>query len=155
MNQNDFVLKRFSSQKNSTLGTFGRYLSPTNFQFLAFTMEDEHRDVKVMHETRIPSGRYELKLRKYGTWYEKFKTKFPEGVFEITGVPNFTDVLIHTGNFEKDSSACVLLGNTATQNITGDGSIGESVAAYDRVYPTMLAELKKSGKIFINIFDII
>ena len=45
---------RFSSQKRDTLGllfdiTDGR-------RFLCFTLEDEDRDEKVMHETRIPAG---------------------------------------------------------------------------------------------------
>ena len=52
---------RFSSQNDSTLGllfdvTDGR-------KFLCFTLEDEARDTKVMGETRIPAGIYDLKLR--------------------------------------------------------------------------------------------
>ena len=35
-------------------------------EFLCFTLEDEHRAVKVKHETRIPEGLYKLKLRKHG-----------------------------------------------------------------------------------------
>ncbi len=155
MQQNDFVLKRFSSQKDSTLGVLGRYMSPTDFQFLCFVIEDEARAVKLAGETRIPAGRYELILRKWGKWYEKFKAKFPEGVFELKMVPNFTDVLIHTGNTDDDSEGCLIVGNIATQNITGQGAVAESVLAYERIYPVLLAEMKKSGKIYINIFDII
>lgn len=155
MEQNVFVLKRFSSEKDSTLGIFGRYLSATQFKFLCFIVEDEQRTVKVAGETRIPAGKYELKLRKWGKWYDKFKADFPEGVFEIVGVPNFTDVLIHTGNTDDDSEGCLIVGNSATQNIVGQGAVAESVVAYKRIYPELLAELKKSGKIYVMIFDII
>jgi len=155
MHKNDFVLKRFSSGRDSTLGILGRYTSPVDFQFMCFTLEDEKREIKVAGQTRIPAGRYELVLRTYGKWHDKFKADFPEGVFELKNVPGFTDVLVHTGNDDTHTEGCILVGNTATQNLIGRGLIGESVVAYKRIYPILLKELKNSGKIFINIFDII
>ena len=153
--ENEFTLARIGHAKDSTLGAFGQKDSKGILNMLCFALEDEKRDVKVMHETRIPAGKYELKLRTYGKWFEKFKPKFPEGIFEIMNVPNYTDVLIHTGNTDDDSSGCVLVGNTAMRAASGEFTIGESVLAYERVYPIMLAQLKKSGKIFLNVLDTI
>ena len=65
---------RFSSHSDSTLGllfdvTEGR-------KFLCFTLEDEARDTKVMAETRIPAGTYELKLRTVGGYHERYAKKY-------------------------------------------------------------------------------
>ena len=64
-------LIRFSSQENSTLGLL--YIDG-NFQ--CFTIEDEFRTEKVMHETRIPEGIYELGIRDEGGFHERYKSKF-------------------------------------------------------------------------------
>ena len=39
--------------------------------FLAYTLEDEQRDVKVYGETRIPAGTYKLKLRTVGGFHTR------------------------------------------------------------------------------------
>ena len=39
--------------------------------FECYTLEDEVRDVKVMHETAIPLGEYEIKLRTVGGFHNK------------------------------------------------------------------------------------
>ena len=53
---------RFSSQKDSTNGLL---MDVTDeIKFLCYTLEDEHREDKIMSETRIPAGTYKLKLRK-------------------------------------------------------------------------------------------
>jgi hypothetical protein len=51
---------------------------------------------------KIPAGEY---ICKRSVWHKK-------GIptFEITGVPNATRILFHTGNKEQDSEGCVLLG---------------------------------------------
>jgi len=54
-------LQRFHDSGQSTLG-----LLSVNDQFLCFTLEDEGREIKVKGETRIPAGRYQIKLRAEG-----------------------------------------------------------------------------------------
>lgn len=51
---------------------------------------------------KLPKGEY---VCKRTVWHKK-------GIetFEITGVPNATRILFHTGNKEQDSEGCVLLG---------------------------------------------
>lgn len=49
----------------------------------------------------IPAGLY--KVRKYSS--EKFKD-----VFEVENVPNRTAILIHKGNYSKDTHGCILVG---------------------------------------------
>ena len=55
---------RVSSQKDSTNGLL--FDVTTDRKFLCYTLEDEYRDDKVMHETRIPEGTYKVTLRKVG-----------------------------------------------------------------------------------------
>ena len=106
---------RFSSQNDSTLGmlfdvTKGR-------KFLCFTLEDEARDTKVKSETRIPEGIYELKLRTEGGFHEryikKYGNKFHKGMIHVQDVPNFRYILWHTGNTDKHTAGCLLLGDTS------------------------------------------
>ena len=58
-------VQRFSSGDDSTLGLLFD-VSGGDREFLCFTLEDEKRDIKVKGETRIPAGKYEIKLRKAG-----------------------------------------------------------------------------------------
>ncbi|MDG1950302.1 MAG: DUF5675 family protein [bacterium] len=137
---------RYSSKDESTLGllfdvTDGR-------EFLCYTLEDEHRDVKVKHETRIPAGTYNLKLREWGGTHERYKKRFKnihEGMIEILDVPGFTHILIHCGNDAKDTSGCLLLGNSQTENVVSNGFVGESSAAYRRIYPLIANSIKCCG----------
>lgn len=111
-----WVLQRYSDDGKSTLGLLFKEIvveGKRQLHFFCDTLEDEYRDEKVMHETRIPAGIYELKIRKedtpltlkhrksYGDWF-KFH-------IEITGIKNFTGVYIHAGNTEHDTSGCLLL----------------------------------------------
>ena len=41
--------------------------------FEAYTLEDQYQEVKVMHETCIPEGIYDIKLRTVGGFHEKYK----------------------------------------------------------------------------------
>lgn len=136
---------RFSSQSDSTLGmlfdvTQGR-------KFLCFTLEDEARRTKVKGETRIPSGTYKLKLRKEGGYHSRYVKKygsFHRGMIHVQDVPGFTYILWHTGNTDEHTMGCLLLGDTAQQNITKEGFIGASSVAYKRVYPK-IADAIESG----------
>ena len=118
---------RFSSHSDSTLGllfdvTEGR-------KFLCFTLEDEARVTKVMAETRIPEGKYELKLRTVGGYHERYTKKygsFHKGMIHVQDVPNFKYILWHTGNTDEHTAGCLLLGDTSQQNISKEGFIGAS-----------------------------
>ena len=44
---------RYCSRKDWSLG-----MLMEDRTFLCYTLEDEHREEKVMHETRVPAGRY-------------------------------------------------------------------------------------------------
>lgn len=145
----DLVLERFSDTSNSTTG-----LLFDGATFECFTLEDEYRTVKVKGETRIPDGRYELRLRKEVTpLTQRYRARFP-GWFswhiEICGVPGFTCVYIHTGNRETETYGCVLVGDSLNNNQVADAFLGNSVEAYARLYKKVAAALDR-GQVFINV----
>lgn len=144
-------LHRINSNAHSTIGALS-----INGKFVCFTLEDQHQDKKVMHETRIPSGTYEITLRTVGGFHQRYSKQFPDihkGSLWIRNVPGFEFILIHIGNTDKDSSGCILVGDTVTQNVTNRGHIGDSTKAYKRLYPQIADVLSKGTKVYIQIFD--
>lgn len=145
---------RFSSQKDSTLGLLFD-ITDGDRKFMAYTLEDEHRDVKVMHETRIPAGTYRITMRTVGGFHAKYTKRFGElhkGMLWLRDVPNFEYILIHAGNDDDDTSGCLLVGDTQTQNVTSDGFVGSSVNAYKRIYRP-IADAIERGEVTITYTD--
>lgn len=151
----ELELLRFSSQEESTLGILSDITNGAR-EFLCFTLEDEYRTEKVHSETRIPRGTYEIKLRTVGGFHTRYQQKFPsihKGMLWLQDVPNFEYILIHCGNDDDDTAGCVLVGNTSQENLTRDGFIGESNAAYKRIYPPIAKALEDGEKVTIRVID--
>jgi len=127
---------RFNKSKESTNGIL--FDITNEKKFMCYTLEDEPRKIKVKHETCIPSGEYCLALKKHGRLHDTYLHRFADvhvGMIEILNVPNFTDILIHCGNTDEDTSGCLLVGDTQkNNNISESGFIGKSTVAYFRIY---------------------
>lgn len=104
-----------------------------------FTCEDVIRapGEKVYGETAIPAGRYEVVI----TYSPRFKKPLPR----LLNVPMFEGVLIHSGNYAKDTEGCILPGKTLLPN-----GVGNSKAAMDEIMPILSAMLA-AGKVFIDV----
>ena len=83
-----------------------------------------------MHETCIPEGTYDIKFRKTGGFHAKYSERYKNahyGMLHIQDVPNFTYILIHTGNTDEHTSGCLIVGETQQDlEISKDGFIGRS-----------------------------
>lgn len=147
---------RFSSQKDSTLGMLMEK-KDKGPSFLCFTLEDEYRTVKKYGETRIPAGRYRIKLRTEGGFHERYLNKFGpdfhKGMLWLQNVPNFEYVLVHIGNSDDDTAACLLVGDGSQQNITEEGMITSSTNAYKRIYPPIAEALLNNDEVWITYID--
>ena len=147
---------RFSSQSDSTSGLLFEE-TDLGLEFLCYTLEDEHRVLKVYGETRIPAGIYKLKLRKIGGMHKKYSKRFPSfhnGTLHVTNVPNFKYILIHCGNTDDHTAGCLLLGDTQENNfINKNGYIGKSSNAYRRVYPPIAKALEDGEEVTIEYID--
>lgn len=143
---------RYSPGNDDTLGLFF-----IDKQFQCYTLEDEFRTKKVMGETRIPAGRYEIKLRTEGSFHQRYSQKFPEfhkGMLHLQNVPGFSFVLIHIGNDEDDTAGCLLVGSSSNTNLNKNGFIGGSGNAYQLIYPKIANELLLGNQVFITIKDL-
>ena len=152
----ELIVLRFSSQEDSTSGLL--FLeNELGLQFLCYTLEDEKRALKIRGETRVPAGRYKIKLRKEGGFHARYKKRFRsihKGMLHITNVPNFEYILIHTGNTDEHTAGCLLVGDSQKNNqINKDGYIGSSTKAYERIYPPIAKELEDGGCVEITYID--
>ena len=123
--------------------------------FENYTLEDEYRDVKVMHETCIPEGEYEIKLRAEGGFHSRYLKRYGadwhKGMLWLQDVPNFTWILIHTLNDSTQTSGCLGVGS-AQQDLDLDakGLITQSRDAYMRLYPKVRDAILSGEKVTIK-----
>lgn len=141
-------LQRYSDNGNSTMGLL-HDVSSGKPAFKAYTLEDEHRDLKLRGQTRIPAGTYVVQHRREDTPLTlKYRAKYPWFKYhlEICNVPNFIGIYIHIGNNDEHTDGCVLVGDTAVNNMIQPGIIGQSTNAFQRLYTEVSKQLE-SGKI--------
>ncbi len=144
-------LLRYSSKSKTTLGVL-----LINNKFQCYTLEDRYRKEKVYGETRISAGTYELALRNYGGHFDRYTEKYEghKGMIQVKEVPNFTDILIHIGNYSEDSHGCILVGSSANNNVKKKGQISASTEAYLDLYFKILPVLESREKVLLNIIDL-
>jgi len=128
--------------------------------FECFTLEDQVREgSKVMKESAIPLGEYEIKFRTVGGFDSKYTSRYGadwhKGMLELQDVPNFKYILIHTGNTDEHTAGCLLVGETQQDLDKGkDGFVGGSGDAYKKMYPKVRDALLAGEKVTIKYSDI-
>jgi len=158
----DFILQRYSNVMANGGSSQGIWIEKTlDNPFVTHCLEDEKRDILVLKETRIQAGFYPLKIwndgknpnqwvldhrAKYGEWF-----KFP---IEVTKVPGFSGVLIHTGIDQSHTEGCILLCDTIGNNtVDAANQGGRSLQAVKRFYEYVYPHLEKGGKSFLEVRD--
>lgn len=99
------VLKRTDLTDKSTIGEL--FLDG---EFVCYTLEDkvredENKNVsewKIKGETAIPRGSYKL------AW--TMSNRFKEYMLLLKGVPGFSGIRIHAGNWAHNTEGCILVG---------------------------------------------
>lgn len=149
----EYVLQRFSSAKESTLGTI-HLVRGAALTFRCFSLEDQYNSPKIPKETRIPPGKYEINLRNEGGMTARYAERFDfhKGMLWLQNVPGFEFVYIHIGNDDDDTEGCILVGDGAQSNILDDGMVTSSVNAYKRLYREITQALQDE-QVFITIQD--
>lgn len=127
-----------------------------NREFLAYTLEDEAREVKVKNETRIDAGSYKLSLQKAGRFHTKYKAKFSDkgadwwqGSILVNDVPKFSGILWHIGNKNSATSGCLLVG--LDQQFTD--WVGRSTDAFVKVYPIVRDAILSQDEVWVDYID--
>ena len=133
---------RYSDDGDSTLG-----LLFIDGDFFCYTLEDEHRDSKVMKETRIDAGVFQLAIQENNTpmtMRYKQKHSWFRNHIEITGLPRHSSVYIHIGNKDEHTAGCLLVGDLANNNQFDDGKITSSTMAFKRLYERIYPYVERS-----------
>lgn len=88
-------------------GIFGELLDD-NGNRIAVTLTHAYLQPDGTYGSKTPNGTYTCKrgMHRLHSMTHDFET------FEITNVPNHTNILFHVGNFNRDSEGCFLLGET-------------------------------------------
>ena len=139
------TVRRFKSTDDATLSEIC-----VDGKFFCFGLEDEHREEKIVGETRIPAGEYFIKLRDEGGMTKRY-AKYPlhEGMLWLQDVPGFTYIYIHVGNTDDHTEGCLLVGNGARAD---QMTVMNSVDAYTSLYAKVLPAAR-SGALKIEYID--
>lgn len=107
------------------------------------TLEDVVRPegVKIPGQTAIPAGRYQVIIDQ--------SIRFGRMMPHLLDVPMFSGVRIHSGNTEKDTEGCILVG--IADKLKGEIKGGTSRQAYKIVLWKIQAALDRGEKVFITI----
>lgn len=140
----NIILNRIAKKAKYTIGKL--YI---NDQYFCDTLEDTDRGLtqsmteqqigskKVYGETAIPTGTYRIIIN----YSNKFKKQMPL----LLNVPGFAGIRIHSGNTEKDSLGCILVGKNKAV-----GKVLESRDTYSKLF-SILQEANKKETIKITI----
>ena len=144
----DITVKRIISTSEATLSEVS-----VDGKFFCYGLEDEKREVKVAGETCIPAGTYKIAVRTTGGFHQRYADSkhhqdYHRGMLHVQDVPNFTHILIHTGNHTGHTKGCLLVGesyNQSGENIT----VGSSRTAYKNLYCKVI-DAAEAGKLSIT-----
>ena len=141
----EILLQRVAKKDKYTIGKL--YI---NDQYFCDTLEDTDRGLtqsmteqqikskKVYGETAIPTGIYRIVI----SYSNRFKKQMPL----LLNVPGFSGIRIHTGNTEKDSLGCILVGKNKAV-----GKVLESKDTYNKLFSILQkANEKETIKIIIK-----
>lgn len=144
----ELTLKRRLSYDDRTIGTLS-----IDGKYFCDTLEDTERlfwslsnflgklvGIKVQDKTAIPRGKYRVIM----AYSNRFKKRLPL----LLDVPQFTGILMHSGNTVFDTSGCLLCGtiDPKTNNIKA----GTSTPAITKLV-ALIEEATKKGKVYITI----
>ena len=125
-------------------------------KFHCYTLEDTWRPFKIKHATRIPAGTYKIDFRTEGKFYDRYSNhrnqkirELHKGMLWIKDVPNYQYILIHIGNYARDTSGCLLVGKNYSFN-GKERMITQSTNTYLRLYEVVINAMKRKEDITIT-----
>lgn len=140
----NIILDRIAKKSKYTIGKLyidGEYFCDTiedTDRGLTQTMTDAQiKSKKVYGQTAIPTGTYRVII----SYSNKFKRQMPL----LLNVPGFLGIRIHSGNTEKDTEGCLIVGKNKVV-----GKVIESKDTYNKLF-SILCEANKKEAIKITI----
>ena len=104
-----YTLNRTSYSED---GVFGLLISDDGQTF--YTLEHSYKQADGSYKPKVALGTYICQRHA--------PNRLPYETFEVTNVPDFMDnsvtgILLHIGNYNKDSDGCILLGKGQTASM--------------------------------------
>lgn len=130
-------------------------------EYLCDTLEDCDRGLtdkmtveeiskkKVYGQTAIPKGNYEIDMDTASLSFgrkEPYKTLCKGKVPRLKEVKGYSGVLIHVGNYPKDTLGCILVGLNKAK-----GQVLQSRVTFEKVYKVLAEAHSKGEKITLEI----
>ena len=130
-------------------------------EYLCDTLEDCDRGLtdkmtveeiskkKVYGQTAIPKGNYEIDMDAKSPSFggkEPYKTLCKGKVPRLKEVKGYSGVLIHVGNYPKDTLGCILVGLNKAK-----GQVLQSRVTFEKVYKVLAEAHSKGEKITLEI----
>lgn len=114
-------------------------------EYFCDTLENPVREEKVKGTTAIPAGNYPVTLDVVSPRFGKLNQySFCGGKLpRLLNVSDFDGVLIHIGNYPKDTEGCILVGKNTVK-----GAVMGSTATFQKLYNVLENAI---GKIEIEI----
>ena len=96
---------------------------------------EEINSIKVYGETAIPRGTYKITLDVQSPKYKnRNQYKFCKGYLpRLLEVPGYDGILIHIGNYIKDTYGCILVGENKVK-----GQVINSTATFKKLYNILI-----------------
>ena len=131
------TLSRFEYGTNYTIGKL--YIED---KYVCYTLEDKVRDgPKVLGETAIPKGTYKVIV--------DYSEHFGKNMLHVLDVPGFTGIRIHSGNTDKDTEGCILVG----MQWAGTDFIGMSGVAMGHVWASVNEAIIHKDTVTLEVRD--
>lgn len=151
----ELLLKRIALRDTYTIGKL--YI---NGNFCCDVVEDKVRDLnkdgdlndvgeqKIVGETAIPYGRYEVTLKiKSPKFSKRAEYNWCNGYLpRLLNVKHFEGILIHAGNSADSSAGCLIVGENKIK-----GKVVNSMATLKKLYPILKEASDKRERIWISI----
>lgn len=135
----NITLNRIAKKSKYTIGKLyidGEYFCDTiedTDRGLTQTMTDAQiKSKKVYGQTAIPTGTYKVII----SYSNKFKRQMPL----LLNVPGFLGIRIHSGNTEKDTEGCLIVGKNKVV-----GKVIESKDTYNKLFSILCKANKKEA----------
>ncbi|MCH5176911.1 MAG: hypothetical protein J1F25_02730 [Prevotellaceae bacterium] len=148
-------IERISVQTDYTIGRLlvdGVYfcdtMEPTDRGLVGTMTAAEVRAVKRKGLTAIPVGRYRVTLAvKSPKMSAKVTYRFCDGRLpRLVNVPGYEGILIHIGNFPRDTQGCILVGRNVER-----GKLLYSTQMFRRLYEVLQAAVGRGEDVWAEV----
>lgn len=138
------IVKRKYFRDSYTIGVLQVENPETGkFEYFCDTLEprriDWTREKKVAGRTAIPEGCYRVDL----SYSRTYKRQMPY----LLNVPNFTGIMIHTGNSAKDTRGCILVGRN-----TIVGKVTESRTSFQKLFRMIKEAIEDGEDVWVKVY---